>query len=221
MLIPKQVAAISQVAADENTTRYAINHVHVVRVSDEECRAEATDGRVAMRVTWNDKDAREHYPKQWNSLDDLPKDGAERLIPKAMWDAAMRSVQHDRRRPSLNNLFVLERGETVLLRTVDLNAGDTVTHEADADDDAKFPKIEEVILEYNQGGVEDAIEIGVNPQSVGETLLTMAKILGDKPRVRLLIPKDGEHPIFIESLDSGNFPYPVSVVACVMPCSLE
>ena len=56
MLIPKKILSLTKICATE-LTRYAINAVHFYRDKDGKCHAEATDGLMALRATWNVPDA--------------------------------------------------------------------------------------------------------------------------------------------------------------------
>jgi len=206
MIVGKHVFSVADIAARENT-RYAINGVRFRRAGDV-CQADATDGRVLMRVEWSDEYDRQETPApQGLELSDVAGsvDGFETIIGV---DQCKRVAKAIPKRAAMKDQF-----KRAILPESAVN-GRAPFHIADGsgivDDqtlDGAFPNIDGVIpaFDTSPGLTESAdgaaVTIGVNPSLLARLCkaLESAACDVDTPGIRLTVPVDPGRPMLLSA----------------------
>ncbi len=216
MLIPRQVFAVSKLAAREST-RYAINGVNVERV-DGQCVATTTDGRRLISVTWSDEDVRADFPPDCGDV--TPVDDFQTIVSRSQWDEAAKLIPKPaaRLKPVLANCLLDENSAngTVTMSATDLGHATGRRRVSDLSAEEHFPKYQDVIPAYDIG--HNAVAIGVNPRLLAETLCAVEATATDEEHkgVRLIVPTDPRCPMVIDSEANG-----VEATAVLMPVRLN
>lgn len=203
MIVTKNVLAVADVVASENT-RYAINGARFRRVGDV-CQADATDGRMLLRVQWcDDSDRKETPTPESLEFSDVTTgvDGFETIVSADHIKRIGKAIPKRKTHPQLQRAILPEK---------DVN-GRAPFHIADGSAivdgptiEGSFPNVDDVIpaLDTGAGLTESlagaSVTIGVNPGLLARMCKALQTAATDEESkgVRLTIPVDPNRPMML------------------------
>lgn len=210
MFIPKKIMAVIKAAA-RDMTRYAINGVHLVRLSESRCQATATDGHRLIQITWGETVTKK---MAWAGKDLEGVKGFSTLIPTKLW-ASARSLFST----SEGGGFVLNENETSKTKVsfVGKPSNSERIQIQGTTLEGAFPPVDTVIPKHEiiKGESGKAVMIGVNGQYMAECLSVLASLASDGTKVVLEIPTNPNKQILMRAIGPD-----CEAIAVLMPISL-
>ncbi len=225
MIVKKNVLAVADIAAREST-RYAISGARFRRVGGR-CQADATDGRMLLRVEWSDEYDRQETPTP-DSLDatDVTDavDGFETILTV---DHIKRIGKAIPKRASMKEQFkraILPEGSANGRAPFHIADGSTIVDSETID--GSFPNTDDIIpaLDTGAGLTHSAagasVSIGVNPEYLERMCKAMRTAATDEESkgIRLTIPVDPRRPMLLTSRSASAG---TEATGVIMPVNLD
>lgn len=194
MRITRAVCDLINVASKEST-RYGINGVLLYRVDGETVRAEATDGRRAVRLKWADRG----------------KGKFRRILPRKACVELRKLLKSRRVRPGIAAFVFLNESAPTGKIIAEIHSGgsrggsgqdmERFTYDAVPD---KFPNLDKVIPKY---GRTKAVQVGVNPELWNGVMAAMSGKEATTVTVKLPLDDPRKSPVLFRStIDDGDVP---------------
>lgn len=210
-LLPANLASLANVC-DDGTRRFCMQGVHVIFYGDNTYLAEATNGKVLIRVTAPAPADPSEYPSI-PAMASAPNGATEASIPSADWARAFKSLPRGRTVKSksiLGNLAVVCSEKEVALGSTDLSQASTALSR-NLLSESRYPMTSEVIP-----NTEPTAKVNIDARRMSDLLRALEPLTGDScNRVTLEFHKDGG-PLVIRADHIGNGQ---KTVALIMPLS--
>lgn len=177
ILLPNKLAGLALIAS-KDALRYATNAVHLKvkqpTGAPQEWIAEATDGRVAMRVEGSEVASHDEFPAT-SAFRDAPNGAMSGLVPASEWSEAMvksaKSTRKLKYKPSLQSVAVKLAANEVALASTDIESFSLATPRLV---EGKFPNLDAVMP-----AKKDLIaKVNVTPARLSLVMEQAAKLTG-------------------------------------------
>lgn len=210
VLIPARLKALAGLASKDKT-RYSINAIQLRRLPSGQACAEATDGKHAVRVTWNDAPYCEEFPVI-PGLSSSAKPGFTALVAPESFLEWIKAIPAKFRIPILGHVAVDEQASngTIEGATTDLGTTRRISIKTV---EGQYPDVTNCIPTHK------AASVSVDPLRLAKVLLAIADVMdtgGATATVRLTLC-DKLDPIRIDGKDCAG----LEALALVMPINTD
>ena len=209
LLVPAGLAGLAKVAAQAEQARFGATTGIRLERRPGGYRAEATDGRILVRVDGTHPLNAETYPRV-DGLPDNNPDARQAIVPGKVWAAACKAVPNGKKvkhKPLLGHLAVAMTGKGAVLASTDLSGSEVKVVDSL---EGRYPDATKVFL--SEGKIGRRVRLGIN--NLLRLVQAAQGVLGSSDELTFELPKD---PKGVVQLRGTNAESGAELVGLIVP----